>query len=170
MQEMTNLEKGHRLSRRILKWEQALAALAMTLLCVLSFANVLVRYFSHISFAFTEEISIFLLVFLTLVGASSAFATRKQIEITLVIDLLPSSVQNIAQKLVSLANLLMFGLLLWFGIIFAWDDYRFDVTSSSLGIPQWWYSIWLPLLSLLILIRLALSIWLAHIDSRTPEK
>ena len=37
------------------------------------------------------------------------------------------------------------------------DDFRFEVTSSSLGLPQWWYSIWLPLLSLAILLRLLLA-------------
>jgi TRAP-type C4-dicarboxylate transport system permease small subunit len=36
----------------------------------------------------------------------------------------------------------------------AWDDYRFDVTSPALGVPQWWYTVWLPLLSVLIVVRL----------------
>ena len=34
----------------------------------------------------------------------------------------------------------------------AWDDYNFEVTSPSLGVPQWWYTIWLPLLSIVIMI------------------
>ena len=36
----------------------------------------------------------------------------------------------------------------------AWDDYRFDVTSPALGIPQWLYTVWLPLVSLIIVVRL----------------
>ncbi|MGE8375247.1 MAG: TRAP transporter small permease, partial [Diaphorobacter nitroreducens] len=31
-----------------------------------------------------------------------------------------------------------------------WDDYRFEETSPGIGVPQWWYSVWLPILSLLI--------------------
>lgn len=150
------LLKTEKLSQRILKIEHVLAAGAMALLCILTFANVLVRYFSNISFAFTEEFSIFLLVFLTLVGASSAFAKNKQIEITLLTDCLPALLQRLMRGMVWAANLLMFGLLLWFGTWFAFDDFRFEVTSSSLGYPQWWYSIWLPLLSLVILLRLLL--------------
>jgi hypothetical protein len=44
----------------------------MALVCVITFANVLVRYFTNASFAFTEEFSVFLLVVLTLAGASAA--------------------------------------------------------------------------------------------------
>jgi TRAP-type C4-dicarboxylate transport system permease small subunit len=50
--------------------------------------------------------------------------------------------------------LLMFGLLVWYGGRMAWDDYRFEVTSPSLGVPNWWYTVWLPVLSLLIVVRL----------------
>ena len=25
-----------------------------------------------------------------------------------------------------------------------WDDYRFGETSPGIGIPQWWYTVWLP--------------------------
>lgn len=164
MQENSLLSKTEHLSRRILKIEHILAAGAMAVLCILSFANVLVRYFSNISFAFTEEFSIFLLVFLTLVGASSAFAKNKQIEITLLVERLPSLAQRIMRGMVWAANLLMFGLLLWFGTWFAFDDFRFEVTSSSLGYPQWWYSIWLPLLSLGILLRLLLAAMQAYLQ------
>ena len=47
----------------------------------------------------------------------------------------------------------MFGLLAWYGARMTWVDYSFEVTSPSLGVPQWWYTIWLPLLSSLIALR-----------------
>ena len=31
-----------------------------------------------------------------------------------------------------------------------WDDYRYGETSPGIGVPQWWYSIWLPVFSTLI--------------------
>ena len=42
--------------------ERFLMAASMGVLCLLTMANVLVRYFTDISFAFTEEISVALLV------------------------------------------------------------------------------------------------------------
>jgi hypothetical protein len=34
-----------------------------------------------------------------------------------------------------------------------WDDIRYGETSPGIGVPQWWYSIWLPLLSTAIALR-----------------
>ena len=48
----------------------------------------------------------------------------------------------------------MFAVLAWYGARMAWDDYRYEVTSPALGLPQWIYSVWLPLLSLAIVVRL----------------
>ena len=50
---------------------------------------------------------------------------------------------------------LMLALLAWYGVRMTWDDYDLDVTSPGLGWPQWTYTVWLPLLSLLVLARIA---------------
>ncbi|MBL8488591.1 MAG: TRAP transporter small permease subunit, partial [Rhodocyclaceae bacterium] len=62
-----------RAGRPSLRIERAVMALAMGLLCCITMANVVVRYLTNISFAFTEEISIALMVVMTLVGAAHAF-------------------------------------------------------------------------------------------------
>lgn len=132
--------------------ERFLMAASMGVLCLLTMANVLVRYFTDISFAFTEEISVALLVVMTLVGSSHAFATHHHIAIDYLIERKPA-IKAVAYRFSMLASLLMFSLLAWYGISMAWDDYRFEVTSPSLGVPQWWYTVWLPVLSLLIVLR-----------------
>ena len=50
---------------------------------------------------------------------------------------------------------LMLALLAWYGARMAWDDYELEVTSPGLGWPQWIYTVWLPLLSVLVLARIA---------------
>ena len=144
-----------RAGRPSLRIERAVMALAMGLLCCITMANVVVRYLTNISFAFTEEISIALMVVMTLVGAAHAFVDNKHIAITYFVDLGGPAWQRRARMLAILAGLLMFGLLAAFGTRMAWDDFRFEVTSPALGIPQWIYTIWLPVLSFLILVRLA---------------
>jgi TRAP-type C4-dicarboxylate transport system permease small subunit len=144
-------ERGGRLTLAAI--ERFLMALSMGLLCLLTMANVIVRYFTDISFAFTEEISVALLVVMTLVGASHAFATNHHIAIGYFVER-KAVLRRFARRLAAVSGLAMFGLLAWYGTRMAWDDYRFEVTSPSLGIPQWIYTIWLPLLSLLIVMRL----------------
>jgi TRAP-type transport system small permease protein len=133
--------------------ERHLMAASMGALCVLTMANVLVRYFTDLSFAFTEEISVVLMVIMTLVGASHAFATNHHISIVYFVERKPA-LRKAAIKLAAGCSLLMFALLAWYGARMTWDDYQFEVTSPSLGVPQWWYSVWLPVLSALIMVRL----------------
>ncbi len=138
--------------------ERFLMAASMGILCLLTMANVLVRYFTDISFAFTEEISVALLVVMTLIGASHAFATNHHIAITFFVDRKPALL-GLARRFAAFCSLLMFGLLAWYGVLMAWDDYNFEVTSPSLGVPQWWYTIWLPVLSIVIVLRLLAVLW-----------
>lgn len=139
--------------RTLFSVERLLMAVSMGALCALTMANVLVRYFTDLSFAFTEEISVVLMVIMTMVGASHAFGSNHHISIVYFVERNPAW-RHTARRLASGCSLLMFGLLAWYGVRMAWDDYKFEVTTPSLGVPQWWYSIWLPLISLLIVARL----------------
>ena len=73
------------------KFEEAVAAAAMALICLITFANVVVRYLTDASFAFTEEISVFLLVVLTLVGAAGAFARNRNIRVEFFAAMTPAT-------------------------------------------------------------------------------
>lgn len=137
--------------------ERILMAGSMGVLCLLTMVNVLVRYFSDISFAFTEEISVALLVVMTLVGASHAFATNHHIAITFFISR-TARMLVLSHRFGTFCSLIMFTLLGCYGVRMAWDDFAFEVTSPSLGVPQWYYTIWLPLLSVLIVVRLLASL------------
>ena len=129
-------------------------ALAMALLCVITMANVVVRYFTDFSFAFTEEISVWLMVFMTLVGAASAFRTGKHINVSLLVNRLPPPWRRAVELFALAATAVMFALLVWYGARMAYDDFRYEVTSPALGVQQWFYSAWLPLLSAVIVVRL----------------
>jgi TRAP-type C4-dicarboxylate transport system permease small subunit len=134
--------------------ERAVLAGLMAALCVITMANVIVRYFTNVSFAFTEEISISLMVVMTLLGAATAFYRGKHIAITFLVERLSPRTRRYVAMFGVGASIVMFGLLAWYGGRMAWDDYRYDVTSPALGIPQWLYTVWLPVLSVFIVGRL----------------
>jgi TRAP-type C4-dicarboxylate transport system permease small subunit len=66
---------------RSLRLEDWLTVLIMALLALITFANVLVRYFTDSSFAWTEEISVFLMIVLAMVAGSAAVARDRHIRI-----------------------------------------------------------------------------------------
>lgn len=133
-----------------LKIEETLAGIAIGILGLITFANVVVRYLTNISFAFTEEFSIFLMLFMALVGGSSVMAKQGHLNIMYLVDKLPPKVWRGTRIGATALTALTFMLLAVFGARMAWDEYRFEVTSPGLGIPTWIYTMWLPLLSLAI--------------------
>ena len=134
--------------------ERFLGAAAMAALCVITLANVLVRYFTDISFAFTEEVSVFLMVFLTFVGSAKAFLDGNQIAVTWFAERSPGAWRHRLLLFSFACSALMAGLLVWLDTRMAWDDFRYEVTSPGIGAPQWIYTVWLPLLSAALLLRL----------------
>lgn len=138
-----------------LRIEEALMAAVMAALCLITFANVVVRYLTNVSFAFTEEYSIWLMVVLTLLGSAAAFASDRHIRVTFLLDWLPPGARRVAELLILAAVALMFALLVRLGGRLAWDEYRFEETSPGLGIPTFLYTMWLPILSAVIVLRVA---------------
>jgi len=136
-----------------LKIEEALAAVAIGLLALLTFANVVVRYATDFSFAFTEEFSVFLMVLMTLFGASSVMAKNGHLNIAYFVDRLSFRNRRRIRLAAAGATAVTFAMLAVLGAVMAWDEFRYEVTSPGLGIPTWIYTVWLPILSLAILGR-----------------
>ncbi|WP_245881171.1 TRAP transporter small permease [Thalassospira marina] len=142
-----------------LKIEEAIAAVAMGLICLISLANVVVRYLTDVSFAFTEEFSVFLLVVMTLVGASIAFARNEHIRITFFLERFPRPLRIVVELLILAITTMLFAMIMYYGATFTFDEYQYGEISAGLGYPSWIYSIWLPLLSLVILFRVIEHAW-----------
>lgn len=136
-------------------FEEFCAAMAMALICLITFANVLVRYFTDESFAFTEEFSVFLMVVLTFFGASAAFAKNVHIRVSFFVDKLKPRLAHKIEIVTMLIALVLFAIIVWYGIKLFLDDWNYETTSPGIGIPQWIYTLWLPLLSALIGLRIA---------------
>lgn len=134
--------------------EAWLASLALIAICVISLGNVIVRYTTDASFAFTEEFSVFLLVVLTFAGAAVAARRNQHIRIELIEHYLPPRALKGLFVLQWLVGVAVFGVTAWYGSTFAMQEYNWESLSPGLGLPSWIYVIWLPLLSVAIIIRM----------------
>ncbi len=142
-----------------LAFEEWLTVIVMALLALITFANVLVRYFTDQSFAWTEEISVFLMIVLALIAGSAAFVRHAHIRIEFFVGRLTNNKQLFFAQLSALLCMALFVCLAVLSARLVWDDYRYGEVSPGIGLPQWWYSIWLPALSLVIALRL-FGVWL----------
>jgi len=136
-------DEGARIPLKIEDW---LTVVVMGLLSLITFANVLVRYFTDQSFAWTEEFSVFLMIVLSLVAGSASVARNRQIRIEYFADSGSEKRQRTLARLV----FVLFALIAVLSARVVWDDYRFGETSPGIGVPQWWYTVWLPVMSVAI--------------------
>lgn len=133
--------------------EDVFAAACMAVLALITFANVVLRYLTDESIAWTEEISIALMVVMTLAAAGAAVARERHIRIDYFLERGSPQRQRLFALIGAGAVIVLFAALAVLGGRMVWDEYRFGETSPGIGVPKWWYSIWLPILSVAIALR-----------------
>jgi len=136
-------------------FEDWVSVLSMALLACITFANVLVRYLTNTSFAWTEEFSIFLLIVVTMTAGSTAFVRAQHIRIEFLADAGSAKRRRTMALIATLCSVLFFVALTILSARMVYDEYSWGDTSPAIGIPTWWYSIWVPVLSGVITLRLA---------------
>ena len=133
--------------------EDVFAALCMGILALITLANVALRYLTDQSIAWTEEISIAIMVVMTLAAAGSAVARERHVRIEYFMERGSPQRQRLFALVAAGAVVVLFGAMAVLGTRMVWDEYRFGETSPGIGLPKWWYSIWLPVCSLAIALR-----------------
>ena len=136
-----------------LKVEDWLTVIIMGLLACITFANELVRYFTDSSFAWTEEFSVFLMILLAMVAGSAAVARDRHIRIEYFSESGSMARRKRLSQFGAVLVAALFFLIAGLSVRMVWDDFRFEETSPGIGVPQWWYSIWLPIVSTAIALR-----------------
>ena len=109
----------------------------MALLALITFANVLVRYFTDASFAWTEEISVFLMIVLAMVGGSAAVARDTHIRIEFFAESGSAARRRRLAQLGAALVALLFAFIAVISVRMVWDDWRYEETSPGIGVPQW---------------------------------
>ena len=147
-------------SRRV-PFEEKVAVLCMAVLVVITLLNVVTRYLTDQSYAWTEEISIVLMVVMTLAGASGAMARDAHIRIEAIYDAGSESRRRKLRLLSAVVTALVFALLTVLFLRMVADEVRWAETSMGLGVPRWWFTAAAPVLTAAITLRALLLAWRA---------
>lgn len=133
--------------------EELAGALVMAALVVITFVNVLVRYLTDSSFAWTEEISVFMLVALTLIGSAWAVRHDAHIRIEYLYLKAGSDARRVLQVIAAGATLLIFLVLAVMVARAGLGEFDYGELSPGLGAPRWWYTVWIAPLALWVVVR-----------------
>ena len=137
------------------RFEDYLGSLMLAAMAAIAFINVVVRYCTSFSFAWTEELTINFFVWITMLGTARAFREGGHLGMTALYDALPRRFRGVCYWGSVLLAVCFFGALFWTGLTEVLDEIDLEATSEALGIPVWWYTIATPAFSLLIIFRIA---------------
>lgn len=134
-------------------FEEIILFLSFVVITGVTFINILSRNLMNLSLSFTEEITINLLVLLTFVGTSLGVRRFAHLGFTLLYDKGNLLTKKIVITFSSAASLMLFTVLLYYGIEMVRFQMQIGQTTPALNLPQWVWSLALPLGALLCLIR-----------------
>jgi TRAP-type transport system small permease protein len=128
-----------------------IAAVLLMTMALIAFVNVLSRYFVNFSIGSTEEITINLFVWMTVVGSGIAFERGAQLGMVTFFNMFPLKMRKVLVVFGALLGAGLFVLTCWYMIQAIYDEITlFHATSASLGIPVWIYYAGVPFLSVFV--------------------
>ena len=129
----------------IAEFEKIVLSVILVFVTVITFANVVVRKLSDSQFAWTEELVINLFVLMIMMGCALCAREGSLISLSLVFDRLKVGGKKIFVAIITVANTVLWVLLLKTGIDKVLSQMHSGKLTSSLGWPEWMFTIFLPI-------------------------
>jgi TRAP-type C4-dicarboxylate transport system permease small subunit len=140
---------GH--AGRRIRIDYLIVAILLFVMASIAFINVLSRYLFHFSFAATEEITINLFVWMTVVGTGIAFERGGQLGMVTIYNIFPKKFKKwVILFSAGLAAILFLLVDIYMVQAIYFELTLFQATSAGLGIPVWIYYIGVPILSVFV--------------------
>lgn len=135
-------------------FEEYVCAFLIALMSTLAFANVVVRYLSDQSLAFTEELIINLFVLATLLGASMAFKRGAHLGMTFIDSMLPPRGLKVISVLAAFCGVALFAILFYYGVDMVLQEYENEMVTYSMALPMWWFGLSVPVGCVFVVVRI----------------
>lgn len=133
--------------------EDVIAAVCMALLAIVTLANVIVRYGTDASFAWTEELSVFVMVLMVFAGASAVALEDQHLRVEVLFESGGPARRRWLRRASRGASALAFLVLATLFARTGWDEYRYGELNSALDLPRWWFTAPLVALCALAVLR-----------------
>ena len=123
---------------------ESVAAVLLAVVVVIVLVQVFGRYILRISLSCPEELARYVLVWLMFFGVTAAAATRSQIVVDTLVELVSPRVRRVLEGIGALAGLLAVGLLVWTSQPLVFGPAGRS-TSPATGIPSFWIYLAIPI-------------------------
>lgn len=126
---------------KVIKWldkyfEEVLMAILLTVIVLVMFVQVFLRYIVGHALSFPEELCRYVFIWLSFLGISYSIRCRNSLQI----DILETLIPRIKPILNLVANIIFFGfcvVMIWQGVISVAQIYNYNQTSAAMALPMW---------------------------------
>lgn len=138
-----------------------IGAVALFVMVTISFVNVITRYFPQLGLqlSFAEEVTINMFVWITLAGTSMAFRHGSNLNMTFLYEHFPKPIRKVCYWISVFLTVAFFGLLTYLGAKQVCDEITMGAITEALAIPTWYYTIAVPIFSIMIIIRFLVAVY-----------
>lgn len=131
-----------------------MGALILALMTLFAFLNVLTRYLIQYSFSPSEEIEVNALVWITMFGSAAAFKRGSHLKLVFLNRYVGEKLSRLFWLSGRILAVAVFSLLIYHGLQQARVERELGIISEALSVPQWIYTLVLPVLCLLVIARI----------------
>jgi TRAP-type C4-dicarboxylate transport system permease small subunit len=106
------------------------------------------------SLSWSEEITVNLFVWVVMLGTAIAFKKGSHLGMEFIYERFPDRIKKALFLLSAILSIAFFVVLGWLGAIEVKDEIDLCVITESLAIPVWYYTIAIPVFSVLVVFRI----------------
>ena len=139
---------------KIFDWiEEGLSAICLVVMTALTFANVIARYVFSASFSFSEEITTYLFVLLSLLGTAIAAKRKAHLALTILTDAVKPKTRKVMSIISYILAVLFSGAIFYYGILMVKNQRMLGQVTAGMQWPEWIFGSFVPIGSFFVVIR-----------------
>jgi len=128
----------------LIRMEEVICVIALSIMTILAFANVVSRYVFNASFSFSEEITTYLFVLLSLIGAAVAARRSQHLGFTAILDVMPPRAKKMVQMFSFSLGTVYSGAICWYGIHMVMSQMARHQVTAGMQWPEWIFGAFVP--------------------------
>lgn len=125
--------------------EEVVTAVIVFVMFLITVLNVIARYILKVPFGWSEEITMSLFVWATMMGASAACARNENLGFSLLVDMIPPRQKRIFQIITQVITVFFFLFIVWNGSQMVQNEISLNMVTPVGRFPEWVFGIAIPI-------------------------
>ena len=137
----------------LVRIEELICVIALSIMTVLAFANVVSRYVFSASFSFSEEITTYLFVLLSMIGSAVAARRGQYLGFTAILDIMRPRTKRMVQIFSFSLGTVYSGAICWYGLQMVGSQMARHQVTAGMQWPEWIFGSFVPIGALFVMVE-----------------